>query len=54
MLSRSSLARLFCLVSATDHLDLLEDLAAAGVAGASSATVCGVPTGARGSGLRGS
>jgi thiamine-phosphate pyrophosphorylase len=33
MLARSSLARLFCLVSATDHLDLLEDLAAAGVAG---------------------
>lgn len=33
MLSRTSLARLFCLVSATDDLDLLEDLAAAGVAG---------------------
>ena len=33
MLSRSSLARLFCLVSMTDDLDLLEDLAAAGVAG---------------------
>ena len=33
MLSRSPLARLFCLVSATDDLDLLEDLADAGVAG---------------------
>jgi thiamine-phosphate pyrophosphorylase len=33
MLSRFSLARLFCLVSATDDLDLLEDLALAGVAG---------------------
>lgn len=33
MLSRFPLARLFCLVSATDDLDLLEDLALAGVAG---------------------
>lgn len=33
MLSRISLARLFCLVSATDDLDLLEDLALAGVTG---------------------
>lgn len=33
MLSRPSLTNLFCLVSATDDLDLLEDLAAAGVAG---------------------
>ncbi len=33
MLSRFPLARLFCLVSATDDLDLLEDLATAGVAG---------------------
>ena len=33
MLSRTSLARLFCLVSATDDLDLLEDLALAGVTG---------------------
>ena len=32
-LARTSLARLFCLVSATDDLDLLEDVAAAGVAG---------------------
>ena len=33
MLSRTSVTRLFCLVSATDDLGLLEDLAAAGVAG---------------------
>lgn len=33
MLSHSRLARLFCLVSTTDELDLLEDLAAAGVTG---------------------
>lgn len=33
MLSRIPLARLFCLVSATDDLDLLEDLALAGVTG---------------------
>lgn len=33
MLSRLSLPRLFCLVSATDDLDLLEDLATAGVTG---------------------
>ena len=32
-LARTSLARLFCLVSATDDLDLLEDLASAGVGG---------------------
>ena len=32
-LARTSLARLFCLVSATDDVDLLEDLAAAGVGG---------------------
>jgi thiamine-phosphate pyrophosphorylase len=33
MLSHISLARLFCLVSAPDDLDLLEDLARAGVGG---------------------
>lgn len=33
MLSRIPLARLFCLVSTTDDLDLLEDLATAGVTG---------------------
>ncbi|MEO5664756.1 MAG: thiamine phosphate synthase [Nocardioides sp.] len=33
MPSRISLARLFCLISATDDLDLLEDLALAGVTG---------------------